>query len=302
MQRFESSNQTVLVTGSSGRVGAAVCRELIAQGWQVRGLDRTAGPFTQWRAEIDHAPTLRDALSGVSAVVHCAALHAPHVGVFTDAEFDRINVRATIQLAELALAAKVASLVFTSTTALYGRAAERADQCSWIDLDTTPEPETIYHFSKLQAELALAALAQTGDLNLSILRMSRCFPEPVDVMTVYRLHRGIDVRDVARAHVLALSVRPRQGFRRWLVSAPPVFRRADLVALGTRADDLIRVRVPELAAYFDRQGWRLPTHIDRVYDPSVALNAGWQSDHGWQEVLRQWAGAATEVLPPRFAV
>jgi dTDP-L-rhamnose 4-epimerase len=34
--------RTVLVTGSAGRIGRAVCRELLARGHRVRGFDRLA--------------------------------------------------------------------------------------------------------------------------------------------------------------------------------------------------------------------------------------------------------------------
>jgi UDP-glucose 4-epimerase len=35
--------------------------------------------------------------------------------------------------------------------------------------------------------------------------MGRCFPEPAPAMALARLHRGIDARDVAEAHALALD-------------------------------------------------------------------------------------------------
>lgn len=287
----------VLVTGSSGRVGSAVCRELIAQGMQVRGIDRVAGTYTHICAELDHRPTLDVALAGIDGVIHCAALHAPHVGIDADAEFERINVQATALLAERAYETGIRRFVFTSTTALYGHAAEHPEQTNWIDLDTPPEPATIYHRSKWEAEQWLRTFTEKHPLQLSILRMSRCFPEPVDQMAVYRLHRGIDVRDVASAHVLAL--RQDLGPRTWLVSATPVFARADLPRLHAEADALIRLRAPGLAAVFDHQGWSLPKHIDRVYDPAeIARELGWRAQFGWPEVLRQWQRGATTVLPP----
>ena len=44
-------------------------------------------------------------------------------------------------------------------------------------------------------------------MTVTSLRMSRCFPEPAEFMAWYRLHRGIDRRDVAEAHALALDRR-----------------------------------------------------------------------------------------------
>lgn len=288
--------QHVLVTGSSGRVGQAVCAALKAQGLRTRGIDRGAGPHTDVRAEIDDLPDLRQALSGIDSVIHCAALHAPHVGQFPDSEFHRINVEATRQLADLSIAMGIRRLVFTSTTALFGKAAEQPDRTAWIDLDTTPEPNTIYHHTKLEAEQALQALAMSEPISLSILRMSRCFPEPADQMAVHRLHRGIDVRDVATAHVLALH--DRIGTHRWLVSAPPVFTRADVPRLFDAADQVIRERAPRLAEAFDARGWSLPRHLDRVYDPSSLLAArAWRPMYGWDAVLNALDAGTGTVLP-----
>ncbi|AVQ00187.1 NAD(P)-dependent oxidoreductase [Ahniella affigens] len=295
MQNEPSSPQHVLVTGSSGRVGSAVCAALKAAGLTARGLDRVAGPNTQVQSEIDDLPTLRQALRGIDAVVHCAALHAPHVGQYADAEFRRINVDATRQLAELSVAMGIGRFVFTSTTALYGRAAERPDRTAWIDIDTPAEPDTIYHHTKLDAEHVLLTLAESASISLSILRMSRCFPEPADQMAVHRLHRGVDVRDVAAAHAQAL--RQTIGVRRWLVSATPVFKREDLPRLFDEADRVIFERAPGLAQAFAVRGWPLPRHLDRVYDPGLGpMTAGWRPAHGWEAVLNALAEGRLTVL------
>lgn len=273
-----------------------MCAALKAQGLRTRGIDRVGGPETDIRAEIDDLPNLRHALQGIDSVIHCAALHAPHVGQFPDSEFQRINVEATRQLAELSIAMGVRRFVFTSTTALYGRAAERPDRTAWIDLDTSPEPDTIYHYTKLDAERCLQVLAESEPISLSILRMSRCFPEPADQMAVHRLHRGVDVRDVASAHGLALH--DHIGTHRWLVSAPPVFTRADLPRLFDAADQMIRERAPRLAKAFDARGWSLPKHLDRVYDPSSLLaERAWRPLYGWEAILNALDAGATTVLP-----
>src|SRR5205814_4417378 len=106
----------------------------------------------------------------------------------------RVNVGATKSVIATARAAGVRRIVFTSTTALYQRDG-------FVDETTEQRPRTIYHRTKLAAE---ALLRRASDLDVRIVRMSRCFPEPADLMAVYRLHRGIDVRDVADAHARAL--------------------------------------------------------------------------------------------------
>jgi len=66
---------TVLVTGSAGRIGRAVVRELAARGRPVRGLDLvpTPGVRDSVVADLTDAAAVRRAMEGVSALVHLAA-------------------------------------------------------------------------------------------------------------------------------------------------------------------------------------------------------------------------------------
>ena len=52
--------------------------------------------------------------------------------------------------------------------------------------------------------------------------MSRCFPEPADLMAVFRLTRGIDARDVANAHLCSVEKR-LSGFNRFIISGATPF-------------------------------------------------------------------------------
>lgn len=291
----------VLVTGASGRIGRAILLRL-SRGHEVRGLDRVPSSTAHWVGDLADAALLRRALAGVDAVVHCAALHAPQVGRVPDAEFDRVNVRATEALARAACAAGVGQLVYTSTTALYGAAATPTGAAAWVDEDTPPQPRTVYHRSKLAAEALLARWAAAGAFGLTVLRMGRCFAEPAPAMAVARLHRGIDARDVADAHALALA-QAHPGARLHVLSGATPFAPGDVQALHADAAALIRERVPALAAAFAARGWALPARVDRVYDSRRAQRElGWQPRHGWAEVLRQLDDESPEVLPAGFPV
>ena len=191
----------ILLTGSSGRIGRAIFGALAAA-HEVVGLDRSPFATTRIIADVTDRRALERAVQGVDAVIHTAALHAPHVGLVPDAVFQQINVEATANLLQLAREAGVQRFVLTSTTALYGHAVVSGG-CRWIDEDTEPLPRTIYHRTKLQAEAAAEAAASTS-FTVRVLRMARCFPEPPDRMAMFRLHRGIDARDVASAHAALL--------------------------------------------------------------------------------------------------
>lgn len=319
LDAWQHARMNVLVTGSSGRIGRAVLQALQAQGHQAQGLDLRPADTTRWVGDLDDAALRAQALRGQHAVVHAAALHAPHVGQVPDAQFERINVQATRRLAEAALQAGVRRLVYTSTTALYGAGGhtalagaapqdaaaphERAGAAvPWITEHTAPQPRTIYHRSKLAAEGVLADMvaASRGALGVCILRMSRCFPEPAPAMALYRLHRGVDARDVAQAHVLALDLAlPAHTAACFIVSGQPPFLPEDARLLRTRLRQVLQRRCPALLQAFDQQGWPVPAGIDRVYDPARAIQQlGWRPQHGFESVLAQWAAGAPQVLPP----
>jgi UDP-glucose 4-epimerase len=284
----------VVLTGSSGRVGRAIFSALAGK-HEVLGIDRSPFSTTHLVGEFGNEMLLRSAFEGADAVIHVAALHAPHVGIVPDDEFQRINVDGTRLVAEAAIASGVKRLIFTSTTAQYGHAVSPAS-CTWIDEDTPPQPKSIYHRTKLDAERVLEGLA-CPELAVRVLRMSRSFPEPGDVMAAYRLHRGVDVRDVADAHVLALT-NGGDHFQRYIISAASPFAIQDCEILATDAASIVRLRAPDLAAEFDRRGWTLPNSIDRIYHSAQAERGlGWQPRFGFEEVLAQMERRSLEVLP-----
>ncbi len=289
----------ILVTGSSGRVGRAIYQRMHRE-HVVIGLDQAPSSTTDIVADVGDLQKIRAALQDVDAVVHTAALHAPHVGSFSAQRFHEVNVQATEQLARAALAAGVRRLVFTSTTALYGAASERPDQAAWLDELSAPLPRTIYHRTKLDAENSLMALAENSDLAVTVLRMARCFPESAPIMAAYRLHRGIDVRDVAEAHAIAVTQTSfERGFRRYVISGDTPFLPQDCAALKHTASSVIAARCPGLAARFEQRGWALPVSIDRVYSPALAARElRWRAQHGFEDVLTQLDEGCSEVLPP----
>lgn len=284
----------VVLTGSSGRIGRAIFGAL-SPDHDVIGIDRNAFSTTRIIGDCTDRELLKAALDGADAVIHAAGPHAPHVGVVSDAEFLRVNVDGTRTIAEIARASGVRRFLYTSTTALYGHAVEPG-RCTWIDEETTSQPRTIYHRTKLAAEALLEDLA-SAEMPLRVLRMSRCFPEPAPLMAAYRLHRGVDARDVATGHALALAD-DGAPFERFVLSGASPFTREDCDDLARDAAGVIRARLPSLAAEFERREWPLPRSIDRVYSSAKAEEAlGWKARFDWREVLAQADRDDLEVLP-----
>ncbi|WP_025820193.1 NAD-dependent epimerase/dehydratase family protein [Shewanella marina] len=286
----------VLVTGSAGRVGRAIYIHLMKH-YDVVGFDKTPCSTADFVGDIGDQTLLATALDGVDVIVHTAALHAPHVGLFSEQEFQRINITATENLALLGVKMGIKQFVFTSTTALYGFASTPNDQAGWVNETVLPQPKTIYHHSKIAAEQKLKQISDLFHLPVCVLQMSRCFPEPADMMAVYRLTRGIDARDVASAHRCAIEKRP-SGFNRYIISAKTPFTAENCQALFEDASLQLHQYCPELVTDFEQRGWSLPTKLDRVYDSSLAqAELAWQPRFGYKSVLQLLDDEIAEVLP-----
>lgn len=286
----------ILVTGSAGRVGRAIYIKLMRT-HDVVGIDKTPCSTAGYIGDIRDSALIDGVLENIDVIVHTAALHAPHVGLVPDLEFQSINVDATEKLALAGVKAGVKHFIFTSTTALYGYASTPKSIAGWIDEEVTPQPKSIYHKSKIAAETKLEEISNLFQLPVTVLQMSRCFPEPADLMAVFRLTRGIDARDVANAHLCAVEKR-LSGFNRFIISGATPFHFSDCEALYTEAGAVIKRKCPEIALAFKQRGWQLPQSLDRVYDSSFAREKlGWSPVHDFESVLEMLDTETAEVLP-----
>ncbi len=287
----------IVITGSSGRIGRALHWKL-CKDYDVAGIDISPSSATSKIVDIRNYEAVLRSFEGVDTVFHAAALHAPHVGIASEKDFYDINVNATDKICRAALETGVSQIIFTSTTALYGYANYGKGNAVWIDEQTVPKPKTIYHRTKLEAENIIKEYS-SENLAISVIRMSRCFPEPAQMMAVYRLHRGVDYRDAAEAHILAGQLKKDKCYDLYVISGNTPFLKSDCQLLFENPEIVIRERQPYLAKEFDKRGWKFPASIDRVYDASYAKKKlNWQSKRGSLEVLKQFDNSDFETLPP----
>ena len=161
----------VLVTGASGFVGTALCRELLARGHAVRAAVRRVIPQGALPPGLHqiHTPDIaadfdRRALAdGVDAVVHLAAI--AHRTNPIEAEMLRVNCDSAVRLAEAA-AGLVRRFIFMSSVKVHG---EDSGGRTYGEEDTLA-PEDSYGRSKLQAERALTETAARNGMELAIIR------------------------------------------------------------------------------------------------------------------------------------
>lgn len=291
---------SILVTGSAGHLGEALMRRLRADGHIARGLDIKDSPFTDLVGSIADEAFVRDAMSGVTQVIHSATLHKPHVATHTKRQFVDTNVGGTVALLEAAVAHGVRSFVFTSTTSAFGAALSPAPDApaAWIDEDVVPVPKNIYGATKIAAEGMCELVARKDRLPVLVLRTSRFFPEDDDnahVRSAYDtlnmqanelLYRRTDIEDIVDAHLCALEKAPVLGHGRYIVSAATPFSRGDVAALRQDAAAVVRRLFPDVDALYATRGWKLLPSLDRVYDSGRASrDLGWTPKRDFAFVL-----------------
>ena len=114
---MSNDRMRIVVTGAGGLIGSAVAA-LLRREHEVVGLDRRPGPEADMLADIRDVRGLEPALAGADAIVHVAALHAPHVGRASTGDFRRTNVDGTENLLRLSPASGVSRFVLTSSTSV----------------------------------------------------------------------------------------------------------------------------------------------------------------------------------------
>jgi nucleoside-diphosphate-sugar epimerase len=158
----------ILITGNMGYIGPSVVDQLRAShvNAEIIGLDLgyfahcLAGArllpecrlYKQYFADVRNIP--EDVFTGVSAVVHLAAISNDPMGNFFEEPTLQINGKATVEIARRAKKAGVRSFVYASSCSIYGAAANGART------EKAPlNPLTVYARSKVYAEKELEKIA-----------------------------------------------------------------------------------------------------------------------------------------------
>ena len=291
---------TILVTGSAGHLGEAILRTLRGHGSPARGIDLKPSPFTDAVGSIVDPAFARDQMDGVTAVIHTATLHKPHVATHSKQNFIDTNVSGTLNLLEAAAAARVQSFVFTSTTSAFGSQlrAGAGQAAVWVTEDLPSVPKNIYGTTKLMAETLCELFFRERALPVVVLRTSRFFPEDDDnpaMRSAYTLenaqanellYRRVDIADAVSAHLLAVQRAPELGFARYIISATSPFEPRHLAALARDAAAVVRELYPECAELYAAREWRLFSEIDRVYvNERARRELGWRPEFDFAHVL-----------------
>ncbi len=276
----------IALTGSSGKLGSVVARELSAAGHDVIGLDRTGerGPrFVQ--LDLTDYGQVVDALAGVDravgfdAVVHLGAIPAP--GLMTDAATFHNNMTSTFNVFWAAVRLGIRRIVYASSETVLGLPFDVPPPYIPVDEEYPPRPESVYSIVKtLEEQLARELVRWHPDLSITALRFSNVmWPEDyiefpsfdADAFArKWNLWGYIDARDGAQAIDRALDVAPL-GFETYIIAA------ADTVMSRPNAE-LVAEVFPEVPVHGE-----LGEHDTMLSIAKASRVLGYEPQHSWRD-------------------
>jgi uronate dehydrogenase len=164
-------SKRILVTGSAGRIGRAVVKELKARGHSVRGLDLRPNPAAAENVvgSITDEALFRRAAQGIDTMIHLAA--TPDDDDFLTKLLPN-NLVGTYNALEAAKAGGVKRVILASSGQVVWW--QRFTGPLPIGVDVQPTPRGWYAATKMFAEAAGRAFAEAHGLSVMAVRLGWC--------------------------------------------------------------------------------------------------------------------------------
>lgn len=271
----------VVVTGSEGKAGRFVVADLEANGYEVLRVDIAApldpANHSIRRAELTELGQAMEVLQGMDAVVHLAAIPAPHM--VTDAETFRNNTISTYNIFTAAAAMGLQRVVWASSETALGLPFDRPPDYAPVDENHT-YPEFSYALSKVVSEEMARQFSRWHDLPFVGLRISNII-DPVEYnrfpeyqkdpqLRKWNLWGYVDARDVALACRRALEA-PITGAPHYVIAA------ADTV-MDRPSLELMQELFPEVPITKELKPYETLLSIDRA-----RAELGYEPQHSWRQ-------------------
>ena len=159
--RETSIDSPVVVTGSSGFIGARLVQRLTQLGAEVVRID-AAGTDGAHQVDIC-SPAVADLIPAASRVIHLAALSTSGSCKADPALAAAVNIGGTLNLAQAARSKGAKQFVFASTEWVYGSSSSEEPAFEDVPIDMTAMGDT-YAITKLAAEGLLKSSELFDDL------------------------------------------------------------------------------------------------------------------------------------------
>jgi UDP-glucose 4-epimerase len=175
MQNMENTAEPILVLGSAGFIGSAICAQLSRMGHPVIALgrsetDRRDGNVTHVRGSIEDRQLLRDALTRCKSVVYAAALTTPGTSANDPALEVLGNLLPLSRLLECAPEFPERRLIYLSSGgAVYGDSTGDVRESDML------RPRSYYGAGKAAAEALLHACVAGSSWSSVVLRPSNLY-------------------------------------------------------------------------------------------------------------------------------
>ncbi|MGB5157417.1 MAG: SDR family oxidoreductase [Desulfobacterales bacterium] len=186
----------VLVTGATGFVGKALCKELANKGWNVSASVRSKNNVKDFPGEVEIIETgsigpdteWEKALTNIEAVIHLAGRVHVMKDLSSDplSEYRIVNTAGTERLASYAALSGVRLFIFLSTIKVNGE----GKLIPYTEKDV-PKPQDPYGLSKWEAEEKLKSIADETGMKVVIIRAPMVYGPGVKA-NFFRLLRAVD--------------------------------------------------------------------------------------------------------------
>lgn len=289
--------KTLLVTGAAGRLGRAVCAAAAGR-YRVVGFDKeacaTAEHVRPVTGDLRDPEALVRAAEGCDAIVHTGALLDRFIGKRPRSEFFETNVTGTDHVFQAALAHGIRTVVFSSSTEVYGTSWEDFG-ATVIDESHPVAPQTIYALTKSLGEGIAHSYAARYGIRSACLRYMTFNDKPPESMKTGLVARYLWARDAAEAN-LACVESACYEHEVFLIGPDTPLSKADAVEAVWNPLAVLERHWPGCDALLARAGVKVgPSELYPVVSIAKARRMlGWKPAYTFADYLRHAAATLNE--------